>query len=75
MYDFLKSFDLHTIIVVAVAFYFLNGNINSLSNEFNFKINSIEKDLASIEKDLAVIKTVLCVKKIMPSELATVNEK
>ena len=63
MYDFLKSFDLHTIIIVAIAFYFLNGNINALSKELN-----------EVKTDLKVIKTVLCMKNIMPSELAT-NKK
>lgn len=75
IYDFLKNFDLHTIIIVGIAFYFLNGNINSLTKEFNTKINSIEKDLSVIEKDLAVIKTVLCVNKIMPSELASNDDQ
>ena len=41
----------------------------------NGKFNDLEKDIAAIEKDVAVIKAVLCMKNIMPSELATKEGK
>jgi hypothetical protein len=64
IYDFIRSFDLHTIIVVGIAFYFLNGNITEISKELN-----------EVKSEIKVIKTVLCMKNIMPAELATVKEK
>jgi hypothetical protein len=59
IYDFIKSFDLHTIIVVSIAFYFLNGNISQLA-----------KEVQEIRSDLRVIRTVLVMKNIMPTEMA-----
>jgi len=57
--DFIKGFDLHTIITVAVAFWWLNGSIHK-----------IEDRLDVIEKDMAVIKTVLQLHNILPQTIA-----
>lgn len=53
---FIKGFDLHTIIIVGVAFWYLNSSLGGRLDE--------------IEKDMNTIKTVLICKKIMPSTLA-----
>lgn len=59
LYDFMKEFDLHTIIIVGVAFWWLNGSISE-----------IKKDLIEVKSDLRVVKTVLIMKDMMPKELA-----
>lgn len=50
IYDFIKSFDLHTIIVVAIAFWWLNGNISRLDD----KINDMDRRLSRIEGAFSV---------------------
>ncbi len=50
MVDFIKSFDLHTIIVVAIAFWWLNGNIAKLDD----KINDMDRRLSRIEGAFSV---------------------
>ncbi len=57
--DFIKGFDLHTIITVGVAFWWLNGSIAEVENRLDV-----------IEKDMAVIKTVLQLHKILPDNMA-----
>lgn len=57
--DFIKGFDLHMIITVGVAFFWLNGNISDL-----------DKRLTLIEKEISIIKTVLITKGIMPETYA-----
>ena len=68
VYDFLKSFDLHTIIVVGIAFWCLNANIND-------QLKEIRSDMVEVKSDIRVIKTVLIMKGIMPQELACQEEK
>ncbi len=65
--DFIKEFDLHTIIIVGVAFWFLNGNINT-------SMDIVVSRLDHLEKDVAVIKTVLITKGIMPESFAKNKE-
>jgi len=65
--DFIKEFDLHTIIIVGVAFWFLNGNINT-------SMEVVVSRLDHLEKDVAVIKTVLITKGIMPESFAKNKE-
>jgi hypothetical protein len=65
--DFVKEFDFHTIIIVAVAFWFLNGNINT-------SIENVMIRLDRLEKDVGVIKTVLITKGIMPESFAKNRE-
>jgi hypothetical protein len=62
--DFIKGFDLHMLITVGVAFWFLNSNITGLSNRMDH-----------LEKDVAVIKTVLITKGIMPESFAKKQEQ
>lgn len=62
--DFIKGFDLHMLITVGVAFWFLNSNITELSTR-----------LDHLEKDVAVIKTVLITKGIMPESFAKKTEE
>jgi len=71
IYDFIRSFDMHTIIVVGIAFYFLNGNIIEVSKE----VNSVKSEINEIKSEIKVIKTVLCMKNIMPAELANVSKE
>ena len=64
MYDFMKTFDMHTIIVVGVAFFWLNEQLKEIRN-----------DIQDIKKEVAVIKTVLVMKNIMPAEMTCKEEK
>ena len=64
--DFIKGFDLHAIITVGVAFWWLNSSLNGSINELEMSMQNIEKRLGIIEKDVAVIKTVLQLHKILP---------
>lgn len=57
--DFIKGFDLHTIITVAVAFWCLNGSIHKVENRLDV-----------IEKDMAFIKTVLQLHNMLPNVIA-----
>lgn len=52
IYDFIKSFDLHTIIIVGIAFFWLNGSLKS-------EINDVKTDIAELKRDMVVVKTVL----------------
>lgn len=54
--EFIKGFDLHTIIIVGVAFWYLNGSLGS-------RLDDIEERLTKIE-------VVLVCKKIMPESIA-----
>jgi hypothetical protein len=45
LYDFIKGFDLHTIIVVGIAFWWLNGNIIELDR----RVNNLSERVARIE--------------------------
>jgi hypothetical protein len=49
LYDFIKGFDLHTIIVVGIAFWWLNGNIKELDSRLSEKINNLSERVARIE--------------------------
>ncbi len=45
IYEFIKSFDMHTIIVVGIAFWWVNGNITSLDD----KVNKLSERVARME--------------------------
>jgi len=45
LYDFIKSFDMHTIIVVGIAFWFIQGSIK----EVDQKVNNLSERVARIE--------------------------
>lgn len=68
MVDFIKGFDLHTIIIVGVAFFWLNSSLSG-------RMSDIEKRLDTIEKDMAVIKTVLTIHKLIPDCVVKNNSK
>lgn len=68
--DFMKSFDLHTIIIVAAAFWWMNGNVNEGLVKTQSEIASIKEDLNELKTDMAVAKAVLLMKNILPAELA-----
>lgn len=57
--DFIKGFDLHTIVTIGVAFWWLNGSIHD-----------VEKRLDAIEKDMIAVKTALTIHKILPDCVA-----
>ncbi len=61
--DFIKSFDYHTVIIVGVAFWFLNSNMES-------KLMKIENDLSQLKTEVQIIKTVLVMKEILPAHLS-----
>jgi hypothetical protein len=65
--NFIKTFDLHTIIVVGVAFFFLNSSIGS-------RLDTMDKRFNEMEKDILMIKTTLILKNIMPSEMAKTDK-
>ncbi len=52
--DFIKDFDLHTIIIIAIAFWCL----------------VLEKDIVALRQDVTMIKNILIIKNIMPCELS-----
>ena len=73
IYDFLKTFDLHTIIIVGIAFYWLNGNINqvntqvtNLKQELSIQVTGLKQEIASqvasLQQEMAIVKTVLIMK-------------
>jgi hypothetical protein len=64
----MEWFKKHTDTVVVLA-----GILSSVI-WMNSKFSDMDKRFASLEKDIAIIKTVLVMKGIMPSELAS-NEK
>ena len=65
--DFVKSFDLHTIIIVGIAFWWLNGNINTKITRLEDKINDMDRRLSRIEGAIYA-------KNCVSNDLAT-NEK
>ena len=52
--DFIKSFDLHTIIIVAVAFWWLNSGMNAKFEKLGDQVNDIDKRLSRIEGAFSV---------------------
>ncbi len=63
IYDFIRSFDMHTIIIVGLAFWWLNGSMNEQFKE-------IRSELTEVKSDVRVIKTILVMKGIMNNDLA-----
>jgi hypothetical protein len=57
--DFIKGFDLHTIVTIGVAFFWINGSIHD-----------VEDRLDAIEKDMIAVKTALSIHKILPDAMA-----
>lgn len=47
--EFIKSFDLHTIIVVGIAFLWLNSSMNTQFKELDQKINNLTERVSKIE--------------------------
>lgn len=41
VYDFIKNFDMHTIIVVGIAFWWINGNVKELNEKISSRIDSL----------------------------------
>jgi len=70
LFDFIKSFDLHTIIVVGIAFWWLNSGMNQKFDTIKDDISEVKTEMAVMKTEMAVIKTVLIMKNVMPSELA-----
>jgi hypothetical protein len=68
IYDFIKSFDLHTIIVVGIAFWWMNSGMNEQFKE-------IRSDISELKTDIRVIKTILVMKGIMPQEMCKTSEE
>lgn len=52
IYDFLKTFDLHTIIIVGIAFYWLHGNIQESNVELQGKIAALEGKMQGVNTGL-----------------------
>lgn len=54
IYDFIKSFDLHTIIVVAIAFWWLNSGLGGRIERLEDKIIDMDRRLSRIEGAFSV---------------------
>lgn len=54
IYEFIKGFDLHTIIIVGVAFYAINARIDELDKRLSAKIEDIDRRLSRIEGAFSV---------------------
>lgn len=67
LFDFLKSFDLHTIITVGVAFWWLNSSMNTKLDVIQKDIISVKTEMNDFKTDIAVIKTVLLMKEMASS--------
>lgn len=52
--DFIKEFDLHTIIIATIAFFFLNWNIGGQIDKLNDKVEDIDRRLSRIEGAFSV---------------------
>ena len=68
--DFIKTFDMHTIIIVGVAFWWLNSSITDKDGAIQIQFKEIRSELAEVKSDIRVIKTVLTMKGIMNNDLA-----
>jgi hypothetical protein len=67
--DFVKGFDLHTIIIVAIiivaiAFWWMNGNINEKLERLSFRIDRIETRLSDVEMRLSRIEGAFSVRNV-----------
>ena len=71
--DFIKGFDYHTIIIVAVAFWWFNGQIKQDLKVIETEIALIKRDVSELTKEVAVIKAVLIMKNVMPAEMAVLQ--
>ncbi len=67
--DFIKSFDMHTIIIVGVAFLWFSSGINSRLDIIQKDFSDLRSEMNDIKRDMAVIKAVLVMRNLMPSEL------
>lgn len=52
--DFIKGFDLHTIIIVGIAFWLLNGSLGSRIDKLEERVTSIDARLSRIEGAFSV---------------------
>jgi len=64
IYDFMKGFDLHTIIIVAIAFWWMNGNINEKLEKLSLRIDRIEIRLSDVEMRLSRIEGAFSVRNV-----------
>lgn len=54
VYDFIKGFDIHTIIIIGIAFWYLNSNMNGQLSALQNQVNDIDKRLSRIEGAFSV---------------------
>lgn len=73
--DFIKGFDFHTIIIVGIAFFYLNSNMNGNLEIIQKDVSLLKNDMSELKTDMAVIRAVLVMKNIMPIELAANQNK
>lgn len=59
LYDFIKGFDLHTIIVVGIAFWWMNGNIKELDIKLSDRITSLDHRVNDLSERVARIEGIL----------------
>lgn len=74
--DFIKAFDLHTIIIVAIAFWWLNGNVLSKIDKLDQKITKLDERVTDVDRRLSRIEGIMSVKNVcMIPEIQTHQEK
>lgn len=71
--DWLKK-HVDTIVILSAfgsSVIWINGKFNDIEKQFS----AVEREFSEIRQELAVIKTVLIMNKMMPIELARLEEK
>jgi hypothetical protein len=56
LYDFIKSLDMHTIVVVGIACWWLNSSMNDQFKEVRTEIGNIKSELTAVKSEIIVIK-------------------
>lgn len=54
VYEFIKGFDIHTIIIIGIAFWYLNSNMNGQLSTLQNQVNDVDKRLSRIEGAFSV---------------------